>query len=162
MLLLIGKHLGTEKNLEILTSLYEYLDERIDIKCNTTVKNINVNNDGTFTLDLSKDRKVNCKYLIAAPGRSGAEWFSSQAEKLGIPLINNQVDIGVRVELPATVFEEITDVLYEAKLIYRTKQYGDMVRTFCMNPYGHVVTENVDGIMTVQNPLTSHTNMVKE
>ncbi len=55
--------------------------------------------------------------------------------------MNNQVDIGVRVELPAEVFEHITDVVYESKLVYRTKGYGDQVRTFCMNPYGHVVAE---------------------
>ena len=143
------KHLGTEKNLEILTHMYEYLNERVNIKCNTSVEAIAVNDDGSFNLQLSDTNTVNCKYLIAAPGRSGAEWFASQAEKLGIQLLNNQVDIGVRVELPAKVFEDITDVVYEAKLVYRTKQYGDNVRTFCMNPYGHVVTENVDGLMTV-------------
>ena len=55
----------------------------------------------------------------------------------------------MRVELPAKVFEHITDVVYESKLVYRTKQYGDQVRTFCMNPYGHVVAENVEGINTV-------------
>ncbi len=143
------KHLGTEKNLNILSNMFEYLDDRITIKCNTSVEEITVNEDGTYTLNLSDTNTVICKYLIAAPGRSGAEWFSSQAEKLGINLINNQVDIGVRVELPATVFEDITNVVYEAKLMYRTKQYGDNVRTFCMNPYGHVVTENVDGLMTV-------------
>ena len=64
-------------------------------------------------------------------------------------MTNNQIDIGVRVELPALVFEHITDVVYESKLVYRTKQYGDQVRTFCMNPYGHVVAENVEGINTV-------------
>jgi uncharacterized FAD-dependent dehydrogenase len=80
---------------------------------------------------------------------SGAEWFAEQCRQLGMELLNNQVDIGVRVELPAKVFEHITDVVYESKLVYRTKQYGDHVRTFCMNPYGHVVTENVDGLMTV-------------
>ncbi len=64
-------------------------------------------------------------------------------------MTNNQVDIGVRVELPANVFENITDVVYESKLVYRTKAYGDQVRTFCMNPYGHVVAENVEGINTV-------------
>lgn len=74
---------------------------------------------------------------------------ANQCKKLGVHLINNQVDVGVRVELPATVFEHITDVVYESKLIYRTKQYGDKVRTFCMNPYGHVVAENVEGINTV-------------
>ena len=92
---------------------------------------------------------MDCAVLIAAPGRSGAEWFAGECKRLGIHLINNQVDIGVRVELPAKVFEHITDVVYESKLVYRTKQYGDSVRTFCMNPYGHVVAENVEGINTV-------------
>lgn len=87
--------------------------------------------------------------LIAAPGRAGAEWFADQCRKLGLPLHNNQVDIGVRVELPALVFKDITDAMYEAKLKYQTKLYRDIVRTFCMNPYGYVVAENTDGIITV-------------
>ena len=58
----------------------------------------------------------------AAPGRSGS---ANQCKELGLELLNNQVDVGVRVELPATVFEHITDVVYESKLVYRTKQYGD-------------------------------------
>lgn len=39
--------------------------------------------------------------------------------------------------------------VYESKIVYRTKKYGDLVRTFCMNPYGEVVTENTNGIITV-------------
>ena len=59
------------------------------------------------------------------------------------------MDVGGRGALPATVVVHSTDVGYESKLVYRTKQYGDSVRTFCMNPYGHVVAENVEGINTV-------------
>ena len=103
----------------------------------------------TYRLTTAKGDEVDCGWLVAGPGRSGAEWFANQCKGLGIQLINNQVDIGVRVELPARVFEHITDVVYESKLVYRTKQYGDQVRTFCMNPYGHVVAENVEGINTV-------------
>lgn len=144
------KHLGTERNLKILGLMSDYLRERIDLKCNTTVESIEHFPDDAYTLTLDgTHEKINCKYLVAAPGRSGAEWFSGQCKKLGINLINNQVDIGVRVELPASVFEHITDVVYEAKMVYVTKQYGDAVRTFCMNPYGHVVTENVEGCITV-------------
>lgn len=142
------KHLGTENNLKILSKLYEYLDKRIEIRCRTEVKEI-LPQDGFYRLVIDGGETIDCKYLIAAPGRSGAEWFSDQCRKLKMHLINNQVDIGVRVELPAKVFEHITDVVYESKLMYRTKQYGDMVRTFCMNPYGHIVSENVDGIITV-------------
>ncbi len=142
------KHLGTENNYEILKRLYNYLLERLEIKCNTQVVDITPLNDG-YSIEIQNENTINCKYLICAPGRSGAEWFSKQCKQLKLDLINNQVDIGVRVEVPAKVFEHITDVVYESKLVYRTKQYGDLVRTFCMNPYGHVVSENVDGIVTV-------------
>lgn len=142
------KHLGTEKNLEILYKVYQHLNKSVKILCDTKAHEINIQKD-SYILDLENGDKIECKYLIAAPGRAGAEWFSEQCKKLGIPLINNQVDIGVRVELPAEIFESITDNIYEAKLKYRTKKYGDIVRTFCMNPHGYVVAENVDGLITV-------------
>lgn len=141
------KHLGTECNLQILTKQSQWLEKNIDLKCNLKVNNIKPG-ENEYHLETSKG-DFSCKYLIAAPGRSGAEWFSGQCKKLKLDLINNQVDIGVRVEVPAPVFKDITDAMYEAKLQYRTKQYKDLVRTFCMNPYGYVVTENTDGIITV-------------
>ena len=142
------KHLGTENNLRILANIYEHLKDKIDYRFRTAVKTIDQQDEG-YHLELENGDSVDCAVLIAAPGRSGAEWFAGECKRLGIHLINNQVDIGVRVELPAKVFEHITDVVYESKLVYRTKQYGDSVRTFCMNPYGHVVAENVEGINTV-------------
>lgn len=142
------KHLGTENNLRILTNIYEYLRDKAEFRFLTEVRSIEAKQDG-YAVITDKGEQYTSRYLIAAPGRSGAEWFANQCKALGIPLINNQVDIGVRVELPAKVFQHITDVVYESKLIYRTKQYGDQVRTFCMNPYGHVVAESVEGINTV-------------
>ncbi|NLX76622.1 MAG: NAD(P)/FAD-dependent oxidoreductase [Clostridiaceae bacterium] len=142
------KHLGTENNRQILYRIYDYLTEKVEVVCNAPVESIKKTDSG-YSLVMSDGQEISCKYLIAAPGRTGAEWFSAQCRSLGLSLINNQVDIGVRVELPAKVFEHITDVVYESKFLYRTKQYGDVVRTFCMNPYGHVVSENVDGIITV-------------
>ena len=68
---------------------------------------------------------------------------------LNVPTKSNRVDIGVRVELPAAIFAHLTDELYESKIVYRTEKYGDKVRTFCMNPRGAVVTENTNGIITV-------------
>lgn len=143
------KHLGTENNLRILTNIYEHIRDRHTFLFHTVVKDIEVDPDGGYVLVTEQGEQYTAPYLIAGPGRSGAEWFANQCKKLGLELINNQVDIGVRVELPATIFEHITDVVYESKLVYRTKQYGDQVRTFCMNPYGHVVAENVEGINTV-------------
>ena len=143
------KHLGTENNLKILQSIYEECRKGVEFRFHTPVTKIeNLNGEG-YRLITEQGDEIDCTWLIAGPGRSGAEWFSNQCKELGIQLINNQVDIGVRVELPARVFEHITDVVYESKLVYRTKRYGDQVRTFCMNPYGHVVAENVEGINTV-------------
>ena len=124
---------GTENNLRILQNIYEGLKDKLEFRFNTAVEHIARDGEG-FRLTLEKGEEVACRRLIAAPGRSGAEWFSNQCKDLGLELLNNQVDIGVRVELPAAVFEHITDVVYESKLVYRTKQYGDQVRTFCMNP----------------------------
>ena len=142
------KHLGTENNLRILTNIYEGLRDKAEFRFDIAVSGIAREGEG-YRLAFAKGGEVSCRFLLAAPGRSGAEWFAGQCKELGINLINNQVDIGVRVEVPAAVFEHITDVVYESKLVYRTKQYGDQVRTFCMNPYGHVVAENVEGINTV-------------
>ena len=144
------RHLGTENNLKILERIYEFLKDKITMLFKCHVVAIKPQQSG-FHLELSgvADNLVECDYLIAAPGRAGSEWFSKQCGTLNLALHNNQVDVGVRVEIPAEVFDHITDEVYEAKLVYRTKQYGDLVRTFCMNPKGYVVAENTDGIVTV-------------
>ncbi|MBP2652888.1 MAG: Pyridine nucleotide-disulfide oxidoreductase [Firmicutes bacterium] len=141
------RHLGTENNLKILEHLYDFLKTKISLFVNMPVKTLTKTATG-YKLLTESGSEINCRYLIAAPGRAGSEWFSHQCQALGLPLFNNQVDVGVRVEIPAEIFRHITDEVYEAKLVYRTKQYGDLVRTFCMNPNGYVVAENTDGIIT--------------
>lgn len=142
------KHLGTERCFNILKRMEEYLKDRITIKYLSPVERILVK-DGKVSGVATKDEEFFSDYVVAVPGREGSEWFKNEAERLGLKLRNNAVDIGVRVEVPAVVLEEITDVVYESKLIYYTKSFDDRVRTFCMNPYGEVVVENNDGIKTV-------------
>lgn len=143
------RHLGTENNLMMLQKTYEYLKDKVEFRFLTPVKSIESNGKGDNQLILEDGEPVAAEYLIVTPGRAGAEWFSDECRRLGVKLLNNQVDVGVRVEVPDAVFSHITDKVYEAKLVYRTKRYGDLVRTFCMNPHGHVVTENTDGVITV-------------
>lgn len=147
--LLNGKvrHLGTENNLKIMEALQADLQKKVEIRCNTKVNSFRKEGD-VFVLDTAAG-EVCSTFLIAAPGRAGAEWFMEQGRQLGLAFTNNAVDVGVRVEVPAAVFRHITDEVYEAKLVYRTEQYNDLVRTFCMNPNGYVVAENTDGIITV-------------
>ncbi|RNC29344.1 MAG: hypothetical protein AWM53_00697 [Candidatus Dichloromethanomonas elyunquensis] len=141
------KHLGTENNLKIMTNIYNYLKEKLSIRHHTEIRDISVRNSKYILSGLGEE--FSCDYLISAVGRAGSEWFAEQCKKLKINLSNNQIDLGVRVELPSEIFSHITDEVYEAKLHYYTKKYNDLVKTFCMNPRGHVVTENTAGVLTV-------------
>jgi uncharacterized FAD-dependent dehydrogenase len=141
------RHLGTDRNLSILSNIYKYLSGKLEMLFDTEVSDIEKMDDG-FNVSTNKVT-YNCKELILATGRSGSKWISKTCDKMGIKTESNRVDIGVRVELPAEVFNHITDDVYESKIVYKTKKYNDMVRTFCMNPHGEVVTENTNGIITV-------------
>lgn len=143
------RHLGTENNLKMLQSTYEYLKDKVEFRFECLVEHIESDGKGSNELLLHDGSRLAAEYLIVAPGRAGAEWFSDECTRLGIEQENNRVDVGVRVELPDIIWDHITSEVYEAKLVYRTKRYGDSVRTFCMNPHGHVVMENTDGIITV-------------
>jgi len=59
------------------------------------------------------------------------------------------VDVGVRVEVQASVMEGLTKALYEPKFIYYSKSFDDQVRTFCVAPEGEVITESYNGVLTV-------------
>lgn len=142
------RHLGTDRNVVILGRIFEYIKEKIEIMLNTTVQNVEKLEDGTFYIITDKEEFL-CDDLILATGRSGSKWISKICDKFDIEQRKNRVDIGVRVELPAEVFKHITDDVYESKIVYKTEQYNDLVRTFCMNPYGEVVSENTNGIVTV-------------
>ena len=143
------RHLGTENNLQMLKATYEYLKDKVEFRFECPVAHIHSDGQGRNAIELESGETIDADYLIAAPGRAGAEWFSNECENLGLEQENNRVDVGVRVEVPDEVWNHITGQVYEAKLVYRTKGYGDQVRTFCMNPHGHVVMENTDGIVTV-------------
>ena len=143
------RHLGTENNLQMLRRMYDDLREKAEFRFLSPVAHIESDGGGTHALVLEDGERIEAEYLIIAPGRAGAEWFSDECRRLGVELLNNQVDVGVRVEVPDEIWDHITSKVYEAKLVYRTKRYGDLVRTFCMNPHGHVVMENTDGVITV-------------
>ena len=141
------RHLGTDKNYVVLGNLYEFLKDRTEIFFNTPVVSVE-KTEGGYTV-YTKEESYFCRKLIVSVGRSGSKWMEQVCRDMGIRTLSNRVDIGVRVELPAEIFSELTDELYESKIMYRTEKYGDMVRTFCMNPNGVVVTENTNGIVTV-------------
>jgi uncharacterized FAD-dependent dehydrogenase len=106
------RHLGTDTNLIVMNNLYEYLKDKIDIIFKTEVSDIEKRGD-IFSIATDKGEYV-CSRLILATGRSGSKWISEICEKLGINTESNRVDIVVRVELPASIFEHITSQVYES------------------------------------------------
>ncbi len=141
------RHLGTDVNYIVLENLYNELKDKVDFYFETPVEHIVLSENG-YEITTAKD-KYSCEKCIVSVGRSGSKWMEQVCGELQIPTKSNRVDIGVRVELPAEIFSHLTDELYESKIVYRTQQYGDKVRTFCMNPKGAVVSENTNGIVTV-------------
>ncbi len=141
------RHLGTDINYLVLENIYAELKEKVDFFFETPVQSISVLEQG-YSIHCAKG-DYTCKQCVISVGRSGSKWMEQVCKDLDIPTKSNRVDIGVRVELPAAVFAHLTDELYESKIVYRTEKYGDLVRTFCMNPKGAVVSENTNGIVTV-------------
>ncbi|MGN0347322.1 MAG: NAD(P)/FAD-dependent oxidoreductase [Lachnospiraceae bacterium] len=141
------RHLGTDINYIVLENLYNELKEQVDFYFNCPVEKVEKTEEG-YRVE-TKQGSFDGTYCIISAGRSGSKWMEGVCRDLKIPTKSNRVDIGVRVELPAEVFSHLTDELYESKIIYRTEKYGDLVRTFCMNPKGAVVNENTNGIVTV-------------
>ncbi|MEM2028632.1 MAG: NAD(P)/FAD-dependent oxidoreductase [Candidatus Bathyarchaeia archaeon] len=143
------RHLGTEKCAEVLQRIRQELNNSVEVRTRTEVKSLLVKNGEAKGVETADGERIYGKYIIVAPGRSGAEWLKSEAQSLGLKTLNNPVDVGVRVEILAVTMEELTNVLYEPKFIYYSKAFDDQVRTFCVNPYGEVITESYGGVISV-------------
>jgi uncharacterized protein len=143
------RHMGTDKSEETMQRMYEDLSGKITFEPRTEVKGLITEGTAIKGVETMKGEKIMAKYVIIAPGRGGAEWLQTEAQVRGLRTINNPVDIGVRVELLASVMDELTKALYEPKLVYYSRLFDDMVRTFCVSPYGEVTTESYDGVLTV-------------
>ena len=150
------RHLGTDINYVVLKNLYDELKDKVEFYFNTSVTRLEVLDGDDVAGGCryrirygAQDETAAARFVIASVGRSGSSWMEKVCGELDIPTLSNRVDIGVRVELPADIFSHLTDELYESKIVYRTEKFEDRVRTFCMNPYGIVVNENTNGIVTV-------------
>lgn len=143
------RHIGTENCRAILDRFRKSLAGRVETRTGTQVQDFLTEHGQIQGVKLTDGQSIASRFVVAAPGRSGASWIKKQAEILDLKTMSTSVDIGVRVELPASVLKEITEITYESKLIHYSKTFDERVRTFCMNPYGEVVTEENGGLITV-------------
>lgn len=151
------RHMGTEYSFEVLRQMYRALSqsETFTFQEYTTCEEILTADGAVRGVILQKKggerEEVAAKCVVAAPGRAGASWLTKVAHASGIATQNNEVDIGVRVEVPNAVMDHLTQHLYEAKLVYYSDTFENKVRTFCMNPGGLVSEEHYDGSIAVVN-----------
>ena len=143
------RHMGTDGCQKVLGAIRSYLAGRTEIRMKTEVSDVLVEGGRVAGVKTADGDVLRARYVVLAPGRGGAEWLRGLATKLGIRTAVNPVDIGLRVEVPSVVMEELTQALYEPKLIYYSRRFDDKVRTFCVAPHGFVITEYYDGIITV-------------
>ena len=142
------RHLGTEENIKILSRIYDSLQTKIDMKFGAKVIDIVLDENKVTGIKFENGEIAEGKYVVLGVGREGSKWITELFDKYQIPMSQTQVDIGVRVECPNMVMEEINENLYEGKFLYKTS-VGSTVRTFCSNPGGHVVMENYEGVINV-------------
>lgn len=157
------RHIGTDRCPGLLKKMRTHLNSKVEVAFSRDVRTILLENEKVIGVKINDGNVIYGDFVILAPGREGSLWLEEQARAMGLSLLKNPVDIGVRVELPASVLEPLTRVTYEPKLIFYSKKFNDKVRTFCVNPYGEVVKEYVKGIWTVNghsysNGLTNNTN----
>lgn len=143
------RHMGTDRCFKVLKNMREALGGGVDLLFDTEVKEIVRGGGVVKGVRTADGAEYGADYVILCPGRSGSHWLQDTAEEMGLTTTVNPVDIGVRVEVPASILRSTTDTLHEAKLLYNSKKFDDQVRTFCMNPYGIVVKESHAGFCTV-------------
>jgi uncharacterized FAD-dependent dehydrogenase len=143
------RHIGTDRCRTVLKNIKESLNGKIETIFGSEAEKVITEKRRAVGVSLRNGSKFYSDFVILAPGREGSRWLEKESKRLRLSLSNNPVDIGVRVEIPAAVFEHITKITYEPKLIFQSKKFNDKVRTFCVNPYGEVVKEYLKGIWTV-------------
>lgn len=148
------RHIGSDRTPLVLGAMRDYLASRLDLLTETEVERVEVA-DGRVTGVSTTRGTLTAPAVILAPGRSGAEWLWREAQRLGLETEPGPVDLGVRVEVPAALTAEVTDALFEFKLLYWSRQFDNLVRTFCVCPYGEVVTVEQGGVITVNGHSTS-------
>ncbi|MFQ6129205.1 MAG: NAD(P)/FAD-dependent oxidoreductase [Candidatus Hadarchaeaceae archaeon] len=136
---ILQRHIGSEYLPNIINSLRNRLEKQgVKFMLNSKVDRIG---KGEISI---KGKLIHAKYILAAPGRVGADWFAEQARNLGVKLTHGPIDVGVRVEVPAVVYEPVVKVNRDPKFYIHTKTFDDFVRTFCTNAMGWVMEERYD------------------
>lgn len=149
LMLIRQKHIGSDVLPKKISDFAKFLvDEGVEIKTGEDVKEI-LADSGRVSGVRTETDTYEARSVIVAPGRVGSKWLYEAALGLGINVLYTGVEVGVRVEVPFEVMDEITRVIYDPTFFIRTKTHDDMVRTFCTNRNGYVSKEKYEGFVCV-------------
>ena len=153
LLLIKQKHLGSDHLPGYIDGICDYLEkEKVELLSNCNVVDIKTVTNLEHIITYRKgnnEENIKGKYIVLAPGRTGAKWVQELADKYNIAYLSRSIEIGVRVEVRKDILESITNVIYDPTIFIKTKTYGDEIRTFCTNPGGFVTKENYYGYICV-------------
>ena len=129
-------HIGTDRLIPFMRDFQDYLIKKgVIFSCNNEIEHLPLGVD----------------FFIIAPGRTSGEtgWMERILQENNISYSYRPIDIGVRIEIPSEITEEITDITRDMKFYLKTEKYQDKVRTFCTCPNGFVGQEIHYGFKTV-------------
>jgi hypothetical protein len=126
-------HLGTDGGLRLIKRLLAELNSHgVNLALGETMLSVD---DKKRVISTDK-RDIGYRKLLIAPGRRGFHFLQMVMQSLGVPFVDNIVDIGVRVETRLEHYPIVKDY-YDPKFYFPEK-----VRTFCTNSGdAHVVKE---------------------
>ncbi len=139
-------HLGTDQLKEVLYNIFEEYKAAKNIHFHF---NYEVNTLEILPETVIINKEFEFEKMVVAVGRSGHKLIK-QILSTNPELIvdNTKVDLGIRYEVPNHIVEELNKEMYEFKVKFKSRT-GYMVRTFCNNPSGYVVTEKYEDFKTV-------------
>ncbi|EXJ13369.1 hypothetical protein D779_3841 [Imhoffiella purpurea] len=143
------RHMGTDFAHRVTADMAESVRRKGGrFQLETEVTDLSLADDGGFLVETTGGR-IHARFLLACPGREGAHWLRETVGALGVRTGYGAIDIGCRVEVASSVYEELTSVLYDPKLVFVTPTHQDRTRTFCTNPGGRVRVEEHRGFRLV-------------
>lgn len=139
-------HIGSDHLPEVLSRMRRRLEERgVSFLLETNVTDLPV--EGGRVTGVMTDKGFHrADEVILVPGRIGSGWLISLMSRLGVQMHYNPIDVGLRIEVPNEVMDEIIGGcgIWDPKFHIYTPSYDDFVRTFCVCPRGYVVEETYE------------------
>ncbi|MEJ2476533.1 MAG: NAD(P)/FAD-dependent oxidoreductase [Desulfobacterales bacterium] len=156
LLIIRQKHLGSDCLPGHIAAMRDYIKSKgVVFHTSEEVKDVIVDNM-RVTGVVTNRGSYRAGKVILAPGRVGANWIGSLAQKYDIGLKQCGIEVGVRVEVHNDIMQDLCNVIYDPTFFIQTSKYDDQTRTFCTNQGGFVTQENYSRFVCVNGHAFRH------